>query len=136
MKKRRPFLVWLIFILFLVLGWLGVLRSWQSVIEWNWLTSYGLHVSPLYLAASGAGWAAAGLLPAIGIWFRRRWSLWAGRIAAVFAASLYWADRLLIAVSPSDRSNLFFSTGLTAVLVFYVFGVLSLPMIKQYLGME
>jgi len=136
MKRRRPFLIWLIFILFLVLGWLGVVRVWQAVAEWNWLAGYGLRVSPLYLAASGAAWAVAGLLPAIGIWFRRRWSLWGGRVAVILAAGMYWADRLVFAVSPSDRANLFFAAGLTAFLVFYVLGVFSLPATRQYFGME
>lgn len=136
MKSKRPFLIWLIFILFLGLGWLGALRAWQSVVEWNWLAGYGVRISPLYLTASGAAWAAAGFMPAIGIWLRQRWALWAGRAAVIFAACWYWADRLIFAVSPSDRMNLLFAAGLTAIFVFYVFGVFSLPMTRQYFGRE
>lgn len=133
MKEPRSLVIWVAFLLFLILGWQGVVRVWQTAAEWEYLSSFGLRVSPIYLAASGVVWAVAGLLPAFGLWFRRGWSLGVGRIAALAAAVSYWAERLFLTASPSSQTNLLFAAGLTAVLLFYVLGVFSLPKTRQYL---
>ncbi len=136
MKKQRPFLIWVVLFLFLVLGWQGVVRVWQTAVEWQYLSTFELSASPLYLAASGLIWAAVGLIPAFGLWFRRGWSLTGGRIGVWAAAVSYWVDRLFLTASPSARTNLVFSAVLTAILMFYTLGVFSLPITRQYIKNE
>lgn len=133
MKRRRPFIIWVVIFLFLILGWQGILRTWQAMADWQTLLTLEINVSPLYLSVIGIIWAVSGLIPAFGLWFRKSWALAAARIGAAAAAFSYWADRLLFTVSPSSRTNLIFTAGLTVIMLFYIFAVLSLQPTRIYL---
>ncbi|MCC6146044.1 MAG: hypothetical protein IT308_00595 [Anaerolineaceae bacterium] len=135
MRKNRPFLIWVVLLMFCIIGWFGFLRAWQAFVQWDFLSGLGLRVSPLYLTGSGVVWAAAGLFPAAGIWFRRRWAFWGSRAAALLTAASYWADRLFLHTPAQDPGNLLFALGLTAVFLLYVFGVFSLPLTRGYFKM-
>jgi len=81
--------------------WNG-LRLWTAVAWRGRLEEFAPRPGPVYIAASGAFWLAAGLILLWSLWSRKRRSR--GLIAACTAGytAWYWADRLLL---QQERAN-------------------------------
>lgn len=131
-RPGRPFALKLLIAGLLFFSWMGWVRFQQALVNWTWLQSLPIAPSPLYLAASGAVWGLLGLVAGLGLWLRRGWSIGLARIAATWFALSYWLERLLLGRAPATQVNLPFALTLTALALFYTFGVLSLP--RQRLG--
>lgn len=126
-RPGRPFALKLLIVDLLFFSWMGWVRFQQALVDWTWLQSLPVAPDPLYLAASGAVWGLLGLAAGLGLWLRRGWSIGLARITAAWIALSYWLERLLLGRAPETQVNLPFALTLTALALFYTFGVLSLP---------
>ncbi len=132
MRPGRTFELWVLVIILLVGALEGFLRLQAAVYTWSVLANVGITPGPLYLALSGAIWGLGLLVAAAGLFFRQRWAAWYTRIAAVALALAYWIDRLTFTRSVDAQTNWPFMAGLTALILAFVFSVLSLDRQKRF----
>ena len=133
MQPRRPFLLSLLAIAFLLFAGSGFLRLGGALVNWDLLAAAGMRPGPIYPALTGAAYGLSGLAVALGLWFG--WQK-AGRLArglALFYAAWYWIDKLFIAGNPIARTNwpaaLVISLGLLAAVI----GILQLRRVRLFL---
>jgi hypothetical protein len=108
------------------------LRLQATLYAWDVLTHLGLQPGPLYAALSGAIWGLVSLVAAMGLLLRQRWASVFTRFGAAGLALFYWVDRLLFTHSADGQINAPFAAGVTVVMVFFAFGVLSLDRQKKF----
>ena len=129
-RSSRPFSVTLLAFGVLIIAGINLYRGIQAAIEWQFLAGL-LPALPLYQALSGFFWCLVGLPLAWGLW---RGARRAARLVpyAVMAYLLYvWLDRLLLR-KDLESASLPFALGLTSLLLFLVFWILSRPRAKYF----
>ena len=134
-SARRPGRSFELLVLVLVLlasALAGFLRLQAALYSYTVLTQLGLTPGPLYAAISGGIWGLISLASALGLFFRLPWAPLFTRFGVALIALAYWVDRLALTRSTDAQVNAPFAAILTAVLVFYAFGVLSLDKQKKY----
>ena len=123
--KRSAILI-ILSIVTLSISLLGWLRLFVAIGDWNYLGEVAPAVLPVYLAISGMIWAVIGMVSAVGIWFRKRWSLILLACAVASFTIWYWMDKLLLSANPEAVSNLAFSLVLTiCILAFFTGSILA-----------
>lgn len=133
MKPRRPFLLSLLAIAFLLFAVNGFIRFGAALANWDVLTAAGMRPGPIYPALTGAAYGLSGLAAALGLWLG--WQK-AGRLArglALFYAAWYWIDKLFIATNPIARTNWPAALLITGGLLAAVFGCLQLHRVRLFL---
>lgn len=111
-SKRPPGITALCLLIALISAY-HVLRFIEVLLNWNFLKSQPLLVSPLYLALSGFFWGVSGLILVPWLWKGSPRGRTAGNILAVLFTAAAWGD-LLLAAAPSELNtrwplNLFFT---------------------------
>lgn len=124
--RRVTLLMWL------VLGFTAwnALRLAASIAWRDTLDLYASRPGPLYIGATGAVWAVAGLFLLWGFWRGRRWTRPALLIASGLYAAWAWADRLF--VQALVRANWPFALLATMVLLAFVAAVVLDPHNQAY----
>jgi peptidoglycan/LPS O-acetylase OafA/YrhL len=122
--------LWLVLI---TTAW-SLIRLWTSMVWWGVLTHYAPQPGPLYVGASGAAWAVAGLALTWGFWRRRGWTPAALLASALGFAAWLWADRLLVQYRVG--ANWPFSLVVTLVVLGFITVVVLDPRNRLYFGKE
>lgn len=134
MKKRqqakRPFLLKLLILGFMILSGLGWSRLYEVIRLWKIFGTYSTDNLLIYIAVSGALLGLVGLCAAIGLLFRGKWAPNTARASAILCSGWYWLDRLLLAEPSTDHTNLPFAAALNFLGLLFTFIVLSLPSSK------
>jgi hypothetical protein len=128
----RPFSVTILALGVLTIAGFNLIRFYQAIRLWDFLSEFP-NVSPLYLAASGLVWGAAGLALAWGLW---RGYAPARRLTLIFAVvyTLYnWIDRLWVS-KPGLSANLPFSAGVNLILLLITTWILTRPRVLAFFG--
>ena len=118
MPSRRPFGVTLLIWMVLSLSAWGAIRSFATLRWWGVLYEFKATLSPLYLAVTGTGWGAAGVMLFWSMWSSKAWSL------PVIVASImlwlveYWVERSFF---QTPRANLPFALIASALLLAVTF---------------
>ena len=133
-SSKRPFTVTILILVVLIFTTLNALRFVSTIDTWTFLSASPVNVPIGYLAVTGAFWALAGSPLALGLFFRRQWSLRLAQILTLLYAVYYWADRLWIAEPNAISIRWPFSLGLTILLLIYTFLVLSHPKVRMFLS--
>lgn len=102
MPYKRPLGVTLLLWMVLFLSAWGAVRFAASLRAWNALSEFESSLSPLYLAITGAGWAAAGGVLLWGALNRRRWAHPALPVYPMLGLVILWIERLFF---QSARDN-------------------------------
>ena len=117
---RRPRMVTVICLMFLLIGVSHLFKFIQVLLNLRILQSLPLTVSPVYLAVDGLVWGVSGLILSWSLWTGRPWAGKAGLVLALLFAAAFWID--LIWVSEPEQLqtrwliNLVFTAlGLSAV---------------------
>jgi hypothetical protein len=131
-RPGRSFNLWVLALALFASALAGFLRMQAAFYAWDVLTQLGLQPGPLYAALSGAVWGCVSLAAALGLLFRQRWAPVFTRFGAAGLALFYWIDRLFFTRSPDAQVNTPFAAGMTAVLLFFAFGVLALDRQKKF----
>jgi len=125
----------LLVIVLAVLGWCGMLRAVEAVINWAFLTYLGIYPGPWYLVFSGLTWGMGLLVAATGLVFRQHWATAYSVGFTLFCTTWYWVDRLLLTRSVSDQYNLPFLAGLTVTFLIFEIVILRLHRQRKFFGM-
>jgi hypothetical protein len=126
-RGKRTFWLETVVVLFLIASFLGWLRLYQAIFDWKYLIELQIRPAPLYFVVHGLVAGTLSLLTAVLLWFRMRWAPWMGRGTALFLATWYWLDRLLLTKSQISRVDMPFAAVVTVFLIGYVFAILALP---------
>lgn len=125
-RPKRSAILIILSIVTLSISLLGWLRLFIAIGDWNYLGEVAPAVLPVYLAISGMIWAVIGMVSAVGIWFRKRWSLILLACAVASFTIWYWMDKLLLSANPEAVSNWAFSLVLTiCILAFFTGSILA-----------
>lgn len=104
MPRRRPFSVTLFLWLVLSLSAWGLLRFAGALRWWDVLYENDARLSPLYLAITGAGWSAAGVLLLWSILWIKRWAYIAVPVAMLVWIVEYWVERIFFEAQRPNTS--------------------------------
>jgi hypothetical protein len=133
-RHPRPFIVTVLIVVVLFFTSLNAFRFVTAIRSWDFLTTL-LPVSTLfYLLITGFVWGILGIILAVGLFARRKWSSPFARIAGVSYAIYYWLDRLFIAEKSSVVYRMQFALGLTLALLIYILLVFRASATKRYLA--
>jgi hypothetical protein len=116
MFRKRPFGVTLLLWLVLSLSAWGAVRLFAALRWWTVLNEFETRLGPPYLALTGAGWMAAGVVLLWGL-FSGSGKLWTYRaIAAAITLWLvqYWIERIFF---QAPRANISFAL-IVSILLF------------------
>jgi hypothetical protein len=113
MHPKRPFGVTLFLWMVLCLSVWGLLRLLAVLRWWDVLDRFHSSLSPAYLAVTGAGWMAAGIVLFWSTWTRKRWAYLAVPIAIFTWLVQYWLERIFF---QDARSNLTFMIAITVLI--------------------
>lgn len=129
---KRPFGVTLILVIVLVFTLLNGLRLITAVCGWRTLSGLPLTVPTLYLVVTGTFWVSVGIPLIVGLWVRRKWSLWMAWGVGILYPIFYWIDRLFIASRSAISSRVTFALGVTLFILIGMVCALLLPRTKAY----
>ena len=125
-QPKRPFLLKLLILGFLIISGLGWARLYEVIRLWDIFGAYSAENLLIYIAVSGGLLGLIGLCAAAGLLSRCRWAPNAARACAILCSGWYWLDRLLLAESPTADTNLPFVAALNFLVLIFTFIVLSL----------
>lgn len=132
--KRRPWIVTLLAIGFLLFAASGFLRLGGAMADWSFLQTIGLRPGPAYLVMTGAVYGLSGLAEALGLWIGWRKAGRLGRGLAFFYTAWFWVDKMLISQNPAAKTNWPFAALISALLLGAALGGLWLRPVRRYLG--
>ena len=131
---KRPWLVLLNLLFIFGFAVINLLRAWNGVRFWGFLSELPLSVSPLYLVLIGGLWGI--------LLLRLAWWMWRGdqrtpaavKTVSVIYVLVYWIERLFLMTSPIRNTSwlflLFFSLGF----VFSFFEIFRFRSVYEYFG--
>ncbi|MEA5077976.1 MAG: hypothetical protein VB013_05350 [Anaerolineaceae bacterium] len=134
MNPKRPFLIWVLCLVFFGLAALYLLQVIQTLLSWNVLLDVQYKPGPWYPLFQGVflllGFASAGLL----LWLRLDWSASFAAVLTSLAGVWYWLDRLVFSTNPQPLRNSLFA--LVLFLILFTLVIASLWVIKPNLRSE
>lgn len=131
-RRRRPFVIILMCLVFLLWTGLGWLRFSRLLVDQGLIQSILPTGFYWYLLFSGLAWGLIGLPTLWGLW---RGSVWMGKIlwiAALFYPLHYWIERLFLWQDPNAQGNWPFMLLLTVLWLGLAFWALLSVRIKHY----
>ena len=131
-KRPWPVILLLAGVLVFTAGML--LRAWNGIRFWDFLSGLPLSVSPLYLVLTGGLWALFGLRVMWWLWQGASWAPAALRHLTVSYVLYYWIDQLLVMTSPLRQTRWPFSSGLSILAILIVIFGLNQPSVKNFFG--
>lgn len=100
MTLKRPFLLYMLAVVFLFGSLISTLGLIETVKAWNWLRAFEVKPGPIYLIFKNSfltlGWLAA----AVSLWMRFTWAPLFGSAVSIFAALWFWVDRVILTQNP------------------------------------
>ena len=131
--RRRPWIIILLVITFLLFATQGFQRIYGALADWELLQSVGLRPGPAYLALTGAVYGLSGLAVALALWFGWRKAGRLGRGMVIFYFAWFWIDKMLISQNPASKINWPFAAIVSLLTLGLVLGGLWLGPVRQYL---
>jgi hypothetical protein len=99
-SQKRPFLLWLICLIFLVAAVIELLQVIQIIVSWDLLLSLHYQPGPFYKLLTGVFFLLIFLLSTVLLWVRIHWAPYFAA-ATVFCTSVwYWLDRVVLSITP------------------------------------
>jgi hypothetical protein len=134
MKPKRPFLIWILCLIFLGLAIFYLLQTIQTILSWNILLDIHYMPGPWYPLFQGVFLLVGFLCAATLLWLRIDWSASFAAVLTSLAGLWYWLDRVLFTANPQPLTNSVF--GGVLFLILFTLVIASLWAIKPYLHSE
>ena len=122
---KRPFSVFVLVLLAVLLSASGWLRLQQAVNGWGFLLEWVSAPLLAYLAGSGVLWGASGLVVIYGLGSGRAWAGRVTLVTALFYGLSYWLERLFFWRWVDAQANWPFALGETLLGLGLVYAILS-----------
>jgi len=121
-RPKRPRLIKLAAIIYLLISMFGWLRFQQAIAGSAWLHALAIFPPYPYIALTGMAWGLAGLSAAITIFIGWRFAPQLALIVTGFIVATYWLDFVLFNQSPVQLNDILFElivslAGLLAIII-------------------
>jgi hypothetical protein len=110
MKDKRPFLLWLVCLIFLAAAFAALLQVIRTVAEWNILLVVQYQPGPLYPLFSGILLHLLFLTASVILWLRLYWAPDFAGFTALLYSVWFWLDRLVLSINPHPLSGQVFNS--------------------------
>jgi len=124
MKTKRPFLIWLLSIIFLVNAFRYLLQVVQAIQSWNLLVALQYRLSPLYPTFQGTFLAGCFLVCAVLLFEKVAWAPTFAAVVTLLASLWAWVDRLALSVNPRPFTEQIYALIATIIFLGVVLGSL------------
>lgn len=135
-STHRPWPVTALCVFILLFSLIRGLRAALALVQWSFLESLPINVSPLYLFLNGALWSLAGFTLLFGLWRASSWSRPGTMIASILFSLWTWFDLLWIKASEARSTRWPFTAGVTLLGLGLVWISLNLPASKAYFDQD
>lgn len=134
MKQKRPFLIWLISLIFLGISVFYILQTVQTLQSWSVLVAVQYQPGPFYSFFQGLFLSLCFLAAAILFWARVYWAPAFDTVVLSLASVWFWLDRLVFAVNPRPIMDQIF--GLVVFLLLFALILAGLWVLTPYMNHE
>ncbi len=134
MKHRRPFLLWLLCLVFLGVAFIYLLQIVQTIQSWNVLLAVQYRPGPWYPLFQGVLFLLAFLCSAGLLWLRINWAPTFAALTTAFTFVWYWLDRLVLTHVPQPIAKFLFA--LVLFLILFILMIASLWAIQPFMRSE
>jgi hypothetical protein len=124
MKTKRPFLLWLLSLIFVAVSFRYMLQIIDAIKNWNLLLVIQYRFGPLYPVVQGFFLAGGFILSAILLLSRVNWAPTFSAIVVLLTAVWYWVDREVLNLNPPAFKDQLFSIVVCVVLLGLTLGTL------------
>jgi len=131
MKHKRPFLMYVLVLVFIGAGLLALLGLIGMLRSWNWYLTYAGFPPPVYAVFRGAFLFLAWLIAAVALWKGANWAVVYSGFLSVINLLWFWGDRLLLTQNPVPFNRNGISLVLSSLLTVMV--LVSLHFVKPYM---
>lgn len=131
-KHKRPFLIYLLAVIFLGAALVALLSVIGILREWNWYLAYSGFPSPAYAVFRGVFLFPAWLAAAAFLWKGYRWSGFYAGTLTVINMLWFWVDRLFLTQNPLSFNRHIISIVVTCL--FSIMVLLSLYLLNPLLS--
>lgn len=131
---KRPFLLYVLTILFLLAGAFSLAATVGVFQAWNWwlaFTSLVPVITSVFLGVLNTlAWISAGVI----LWCRLSWAVIYCTIVTLLAAIWFWVERIFLTQNPLPFSRHLLVLGIMCLVLIFIFGTLYLvaPFMKPY----
>ncbi len=128
MTKKRPLLLYLLVIVFVLGALLSIAGLTGTFNNWNWLNNYLPLSASFYWILRGVFLTLACICAALFLWMRTSWSTTYCKITGVLCAIFFWVERLALTQNPLPVARHILPTAITVILLaalFFALEVLS-----------
>jgi hypothetical protein len=109
MKLKRPFLLWLICLIFLAIALVELIQTIRVFSSWELLLAVRYQPGPLVNLMTSLFFFVFFLVSAVLLWLRLSWAPECTGTALVTASVYHWLDRLALAANPASLSSQVFN---------------------------
>ena len=126
LMAKRPFLLYVLIILFLLAGAVSLAGTFGIFQAWNWwlyFTSLTSIISQVFL---GVLITLAWVSTAVILWLRLPWAILYGGLVTMLISIWSWIERLVLAKNPLPFNRHILSLAITCIFLLFVFSSLYL----------
>ncbi len=134
MKKSRPFLLWLLCLIFLGFASVYLLQVIQTIKSWNILLAIQYQLGPVYPLIQGVFFVLGFLTATTVLWARISWAPAFDATIVTMASICYWVDRIFLTQNPQPIKNSLFA--LIFFLILLILVNASLWTLKPYMKLK
>ncbi len=109
MSPKRPFLLWLICLLFIGFALAQLLQVIQTIAAWNVLIAIQYQHGPFYPLFFGTLFFLGFLASAVLLWLRQNLAPVFAALVSISYGTWFWLDRLVLAANPQPIANQVFN---------------------------
>jgi hypothetical protein len=109
MRNNRPFLLWLISLIFLAAAFIELLQTIRTVSSWNILMAVQYQPGPFVLLFSSEFFFLIFLVCAVILWARLSWAPAFAGAGTILFSIWFWLYRLVLSIDPQPMSNQVFN---------------------------
>lgn len=131
MKNKRPFLLWLISLIYLAAAITELLQAIRTVTSWNILMVIQFHPNPLIPLFSSIFFFLIFLVCSAILWARLDWAPAFAGVGIILFSIWYWLYRLVLSIDPQPLSNQVFNM----IMFVFILGLIlaSLWMLRPFM---
>jgi hypothetical protein len=117
MTPRRPLLLYLMLLAFVLLAIVNCLQWVQAVQSASWLKIFGYFPSPIYAVFEGFFFMLLFMANLISLWFRMSFAPRLGGLSLAVYVGWSWINRLWLTTNPIPFVNQLFALGVSLILL-------------------
>jgi hypothetical protein len=126
MNTKRPFLLYMLVLVFLLSALTSALGVFETVKTWNWLRAFEVYPSTIYLVYKNTFLTLGWIVAALSLWLRFSWAPLYGGTLTILSTLWFWLDRVILTQNPLP-----FNRHLLLILLSFLF--LALILFSLYL---